>query len=190
MALQDILNHILAEAEQKAADIAAAAQAEADELVKTAESEAEAEQAALKKAAIEKAEQMQTKVQNMVVHQQKSQTLETKRRVVDEVFTEALAALQKISNAEKEHIYARMLSSIDETTGAIHPAQNDEALLKQVLKKSGKDFTVAEPIESVGGFHFVGQTLEIDFRFEEVLRTTVRPQVEKEVIDLLFPAQK
>jgi len=186
MALSDILQKITADATARAVEIAAAAQAEVAQIRADGQAAADEAAAAVGTQTAEKIAQMQQKAANLSTAQRKTRLLATRQEQLDAVYTQALAELKKISNAEKEHIFARMLAQIDTKTGVITPASNDAALIAAQVKKAGKDFTVAEPVDGVGGFTFVSETVEIDFRFEEILRTEVKPQLVTQLATILF----
>ena len=190
MALQDILNKILADAESKAANIKAEAETRAQAITADAKVEAEKQAEIIKTAGKQKAEVMQRKAASAVTRQDKHKTLQVKQQLINETYELAAEQLKKLSNAEKEHIFARMLAAINTTSGVILPASNDAALLKTVVQKSGKDFKLGNETEAIGGFIFIGDTLEMDFRFEEILRTEVKPKLEREITKILFGANK
>ena len=184
MALQDILDHILAQAKVKTDTITKQADADVAHLREAAvTAEAEAIEA-VHTAAASKQKALTKKVQSYVTHERKSRCLSAKRAVIDEAFVSALEQLKQLPQDVKEKMYASLINRLPKT-GDIIPAAGDAALIAKVTKKAG-EYKVNGELEASGGFVFCTDTQEVDFTFETIMRQQIEMQVEGEVAKKLF----
>lgn len=187
MALQDILNKILDDATASAKALTQEAEKRATEIADAGQTTLASEAETLEKQGQQKKEALHKKVENMVDHQRKSKTLTTKREVLDQVFTEAIKALKDLDRQEKKQILTKMLDHVHATEGTLLVSKYDTSTITELAKKKG-DFKVEEDSKSIGGFRFIGSTTEQDFRFETLLESELKTNLEKELSHLLFAA--
>ena len=183
MALQDIINAIIAAAD---ADIEQARRAHQQEMTNLRE---EAERSlATKKQEIassreRKKEQLRSKAENHAAIQKRNAVLTKKRELLDRVFDAVVDKLVATDAAALETLLRSCLKTIA-AKGTIHPASAHEALLQR-LADSGQ-FTIGSTIDAKGGFLFVSDKEEADFTFEHLVQENLRSSKELDVSKQLF----
>lgn len=187
MALLDIIQKIVSDAEKSAAEMVANAEIEAASIRTSGETEAKEEEYKIEEMGKKKGEQIRKKVENLAAHQKKSAILAEKRAVLIEVFEGAKKEVANLPQQEKERILTSLLSEITEAEGVIHPTKSDVNIIEPAMKKAGKNFKMGELVSGMGGFQFVSPNLEMDFRFNVLLDRELSKKLEGELSILLFP---
>lgn len=188
MALQDIIQKILDDAEMEAKALLDSSRIEADGLLAQSAVDAEATNAAIEKKGEGKISQLHKKVENLARHEQKTRTLQVKRGILDKAFTKAKDDIMNLPDQQKKDILVNMITHIDSSKGVIHPTQGEEKIIESALKDSKKSFTIGKSVPGKGGFLFVAPTSEIDFRFDVIIERELLKKMESEVSQLLFAA--
>ena len=186
MALQQILEKILADATEKANFILSNAKTHARDMAEKSEKESLKSCEAITKTGEQKIAAMHQKIENLAAHREKSDVLAAKREILGTVLSAAKKAIAQKSPAEKEKLFAAMLSQIDAEKGEIRPVAADAEILKKVLQHGKKHFAIGKEITGISGFVFVSPEMEMDFRVEEICDRLVAPAVEEKLSRLLF----
>lgn len=186
MALQDIIQKILNDAEKEAQELLESARTEANTIVSQAKENAKEASSQIIKNGDEKIDHIHKKIANLGRHQRKANILRVKRDVLATAFNKAKEKISALPPVEKEAIICAMIRSINSSEGIIHPTQGDEEIVEAGLKKSKKPFDIAESISGNGGFLLVTPTSEIDFRFDTLVDRELSKQMESEISALLF----
>lgn len=185
MAISDILQAIITEADQQIADAQAAHKLAMKDLK---ESHEELYFAAIKqidRQKDEKKHQMRTRVEGHAQMVARLAVLSKKQEQIDAVYAAAATALAALPKGELDHLFKACLKHIH-GAGEIRPAKKHEAVLKELIA-GHKGLTMGEPVDAVGGFRFVGETQEHDYTFEFLVEQVLRPATELAVARELFP---
>jgi len=189
MSLSDILEKIVADADDIAEEKRRVASDRVVEIEKTADHEiAKIESRfALQKA--EKVEKIQHKAHSLAMAHRKMALSEAKQKVLSKIFHEVKIAFSRLSDGERELMYSTLLIKIPKGEGVVFPARGETVVLTRATKKAGRDFTIgAEMNDELGGFLFSSPLLDADARLSVLLQKEVFPQIEKELSEILFSA--
>jgi len=186
MALADILQKIREDAEKEAAghlDTARTAVRQREEQSTQAEITIEQEE---KSRGEKKQDALKKKASNMIAHQKKAAILDAKQSALSEVFQEAEQKAAQLSAADQKKIFLSMLKTISASSGSIRPTKASSVPLKEVLSETKSAFILGEEISGKGGFVFVSDEMEMDFRFDTLLKTETKKALEQELSQILF----
>lgn len=188
MALADILDHIVAEAEARAQEIAteadkAVAKIEADKNTsleaqsKKMEAQAEKEQEAYARKQF-----MQTKLAL------RSQNLQLKRQLIEKTLTQILEQLGKISATDYAYFIENLLEKISQEVSAaeIIPAKKHSKTTETALRKFPNLSLSKKTGDFTGGVKAITKTTQIDATFENLVNDTYLNQLENIVANTLF----
>jgi len=186
MALDDIIQSILAEAKQEADKIKQGGIAEIEELKKNLAKTAEEEEKRILASAQKEADRQVEQARFLAVSQEKAGLLSKKQEILDQVYQQALAKLAQFDQAAYQKLVASLINQLEEPQGEILSVEGKENLTKQALAQTGKPYQLSnETVSGKGGFIFRTDTMEIDNRFA-VLIDQVRETTEMEVSQILF----
>lgn len=186
MALADILQKIREDAEKEAAGHLNAARTtvrQIEEQSSQVETTIEQEERVRGK---QKQNALKRKAANMISHQKKAALLDTKQSVLTDIFHEAEEKLVQLSDAEQKKIFISMLKTISAPSGTLRPTKESITSLKEAVSESKSPFTLGEEISGKGGFVFVSDEMEMDFRFDTLLKTETKKALEQELSQILF----
>ncbi len=186
MALADITSKILQDAEHEAAQIIADAEKKANAIIVASEEDRLKAVARIEETSRQKNEQITTKVANLARHLRKSKMLEAKRQVLEDVLVRAKEQLIKTDAHQKEALFTAMLKQIDMSSGKIRPVSADKQIVQKAIQNSGKDFTTGEVVSGMGGFVYLSDSVEIDFRIESIVDRELATHLEHELFAILF----
>lgn len=185
MALADIIAKILSEVEEQASLLREQTQKTVQELHEKAREEIEEESAVLLEKGNRKIEELHQKIDQLSRQEQQQKILSLKHEVLHKVLEEAKNHVAKLPEKEKEAILTQMLRELPQEKGIIHPVTSDAKLIETILKKEGISLSLGKAVPGMAGFLFSSDTVEIDFRFEQVLEDIFRKS-EKELSLFLF----
>ena len=186
MALDDIIQSILAEAKKEADRVKQQGMADIEELGKEFQTKAEEEEQRILELAQKEADRNVAQAQFLAVSQKKAGLLTKKQEILDQVYGRALAKLSELPEADYKKLVASLIGQLEEADGEIVPVKGKESLTKEALSKSGQPFRLStESVSGKGGFVFKTKTMQIDNRFA-VLVDHIRQDTEMEVSKILF----
>lgn len=184
MALQDILDAIKAESDERIA----AAQAKHDAALRQMRAAAEQFITQKRKQITEQKEQnlrqIKEKAESHARMIRNKTLLAKKQECMEQLYDRVLADLSSLPTDKTEGVLKKCLSFIHER-GVIHPAKPHEALLATLLPNGS---TMGTPIDASGGFRFSSDTKEYDFTYEFIVHSLILPQSEVKVASELFPS--
>ncbi len=186
MALDDIIQSILAEARKEADKVKQQGIAEIEGLKKDFQAQAQEEEQRILNSVQREADRAVAQAQFLAVSQKKAGLLTKKQEILDQVYSRALDKLAKLPEADYQKLVSSLLKKLEEPQGEVVPVKGKESLTKSALSKSGKPYQLAtSTVSGKGGFVFKTKTMEIDNRFA-VLIDHVRQDTEMEVSKILF----
>lgn len=186
MALDDIIQSILAEAESEAQKIKQQGIAEIEVLKKDYQAKTEAEEKRIVALAKKEANKKTEQAKFLALSQKKAALLTKKQAILDQVYQQALIKLSKLPETDYQKLIAGLIKKLEEKQGEIIPVKGKETLTKEALKKSGKPFQLStKTVAGNGGFVFQTAKMTIDNRFS-VLIEHARSETEMAVSKILF----
>jgi vacuolar-type H+-ATPase subunit E/Vma4 len=186
MALDDIIQSILAEAKQEAAKIKQQGIAEIEALKKEYRSKTESEEKRILASAEKEANKKTEQAKFLALSQKKAALLTKKQERLDQVYQLAEKRLSQLPQTDYEKLLVSLIKKLNENHGEIVPVEGKEVLTKEALKKSGKPYQLsATSVPGQGGFVFQTAKMTIDNRFS-VLIDHVREDTEMAVSKILF----
>jgi len=186
MALDDIIQSILAEAKQGADKVKKQGIADIEALKKEFKEKANEEEKRILDSAQREADRSVAQAQFLAISRKKAGLLTKKQEILDKVYQQALEKLAKLPEADYQKLVASLIKKLDEPQGEVLPVKSKESLTKEALSKSGQPYQLStETVSGAGGFVFRTKTMEIDNRFA-VLIDQVRENTEMEVSKILF----
>lgn len=185
MALQDILDAIIVEADTRIADARAAHQRNLSQLREESDRRLVKKKQDINAQREEKKRQMRLKGETAMSVHRRNALLTRKRALLDRLFGEIERQLAAQPEKIVRPFLERCLTHIT-GSGVIRPAQA-QAMIIGALIKNRKDLTLGEPIPVSGGFLFVSEKEEHDFTFPTLIEQRLRPRTETHVAKQLFP---
>lgn len=183
MALQDILDAIIAQADQKIADARSQQQRELTAKREETERRISKKKQEIAKQKEEKKEQLMQKAKTHASMRERNAELLSKQEQLDVLYSSVVDELGKAPDGKVEDLLRACLKQISED-GTIHPSKKHEDLLKKLAPS--EQFKMGSTIESAGGFRFESKKQEFDFTFEHLVHDVLRPQTELETAHTLF----
>lgn len=185
MALQNILDAIVGDADKRIADLTAAHKQFLKDLREQSDRNLERKQLQIAEQRDQKMRQMKEKTESHA-NMNKSKTLLMHKQVyMDRLYAEALEHLVKLPANKAEAFLGECMKHIH-GKGVILSAASQEAVIKKLLPDG---VTLGESIKAQGGFRFVSDTAEHDFTYEFLIHRLLRDATEVTVGNLLFPAK-
>ena len=195
MNAQAITEKIIEDARNAAAQTLREAAERVDRIRALAQAEAEQKHESFVKQADIQAAQMRERMLRMAELDQKKALLKVKRDVIDEVFADVYQRMQKMSVAQKQNYFERMVLSASEDGEQIIADKGDRGLfdatyiarLNAALTKAGKKpVTLSDEVRDLGGGLVLKRSgMEINCTFASVLNER-RPGLESDVAAELF----
>jgi len=198
MALKDIENKIIYDADLKAESIISDAQAKAEDIIRAAEEEAGRYSDMALKDASEQGKREQVQALSIARLASRDKMLSMKQGIISEVYTEALSDMGKSSKADHEKMLLKILSLTGPLPQRVNvscpkgKAKQTEDIFKKAKSelKLKTDFRFADkPIASSGGFKLSTDDMEIDGTFEGFL-SGIKKDIEPEIVKVLFGEEK
>lgn len=186
MALQDILDKISQQTEEKLKQLATQFENEKKRLAEENDRKKGKISEDMEKKVEDNQRKIMEKAETLAERETKNQILTAKHKVLEEALEEAANKLSKAENYEE--ILAGMMQKIQiQDDAVIIPARGKEEATKKALQKSGKSFSISEKSANIkGGFILQTDTLEIDNSFETIIKNQLRSELEIKLHKLLF----
>lgn len=184
MALQDILDAITAEADQRIADARTAHQKRLSHLREESDRRILKKKQDINAQREEKKRQIRMKGEAAVTVRRRNMFLARKRSLLDAVYAHAEEALVALPEKQLRPLLERCLDLIEEV-GTIRPAKVHASLLDTLLHNR-LHLTVGAPLDVSGGFLFVSDRAERDCTFATIVREQLRPRTETMAVTQLF----
>lgn len=183
MALQDILDAIIAQADQQITSARSGHQKRISEMREAAERSQAKKKQDLAMQKEKKKAQMQLKAQAHAETSKRNTVLQKKRELLDQLYSKTLEQLAALPDDKVEPVLRTCLKSIT-TKGTLHPSEAHAALLKKIAPS--EQFTMGKPVSTKGGFIFSSPKAEQDCTLEHLVKEWLRPQTELDVSQKLF----
>lgn len=185
--IEAIVEHILADAREKAAQIEAGAAEQIDQI----KTQADQACAVIRQEADHKGQQAAASVINRASSQAALESrrvlLEARQTLIDEVIAEATRQLSELDAAEKKDLYVRMIQATGASGGAVTTNAADQALMQEVVAVLGKSWELSgEPGTFSGGLILSRGRIEENLTFDLLVRN-LRPQLAALAAGILFP---
>jgi vacuolar-type H+-ATPase subunit E/Vma4 len=184
MALQHILDAIVAEADRKIDEIQSAHKQRMKEMREQSDRAVTQKKRQINDQLEQRKRQMQEKAASHARMLRSKSLLAKKQECMDSLYANVLEKLSSLPKDKLEVFLKACLERLD-GEGTIYPAKPHEAIIKKLAKDR---FEIGEPIDALGGFRFESRKIEHDFTFEFIVHSLLRPQTEVAIADDLFPA--
>jgi vacuolar-type H+-ATPase subunit E/Vma4 len=182
MPLQDILNAIVAQTDQKITEERSAHQKKLSAMREASERSLSTKKQDLALQKEKKKAQLHAKAEAHADAVLRNALLSKKRELLDQLYSKALTELSSLPDEKVEPLLATFLQKIS-AKGSIIPSDNHLKLLKKLVKDG---LQVEKPVKGAGGFLFVSNLQEQDFTFEHIVQEWLRPKTELNVSKKLF----
>lgn len=186
MAISDILQAIITEADQQIADVQTQHKLTMKALKESHEQQYFSSIKQIDRQKEEKKHQMRSRVEGHAQMVKRLALLGKKQEQIHAVYAAAHSALEKLPKAELERLLVACLKRIGQE-GVILPAKTHEELLAKLLP-AYPGLTMGKSINAAGGFRFIGAAQEHNYTFEFLIENIVRPATELSIARELFPA--
>lgn len=186
MALSDIIQKIINDAQQEAEIIGKSAEAEVAEIMSKNNQKIDDLKKSIHLKTEDKTKEMIKKTTTLAEVERKNLLLAKKRKILTMVLQKSLEKFLDLPNGEMEKIFTSVLKNITEKEGHIYPAKDQIEIIKNALKNSGRNFKIAEGKNFKGGFLFINENTEIDYSIQSIINKEVFPLVELEIAKVLF----
>lgn len=185
--IEAIVEHILADAREKAAQIEAGTAEQIDQI----KTQADQACATIQHDADHKGQQAAAAVINRASSQAALESrrvlLEARQSLIDEVIVEATRQLGELSVPEKKELYARMIQATGASGGTVTANAADQVLMQEVVNALGKEWTLSgDPGAFSGGLILSRGRIEENLTFDLLVRN-LRPQLAALAAGILFP---
>ena len=188
---ENIINKILADADNKCAEILANAEMEAQEIADAARKVAQAEEQSLSHRLDVLAVERQRNAIAGADLEARKYKLNQKQQLIATCYDKALQELVKLPAKQKLELIGKILKSYAEKGETVCVAKPDKDIVTQkFLDGLGLNLTLGkQTIDSVGGVVLVGATYDKDLTFEKLVAYS-REQTEAKVAGVLFGEDK
>ena len=185
--IEAIVEHILADAREKASQIEAAA----SEQVEQIHNQTEKACALILQEADQKGQQSAEAVINRAGSQAALESrralLEARQNLIDEVIAESTSQLARLSDSEKKNLYVRMIQATGLSGGDLTVNASDQDMMKDVVKALGDGWELlGEPGNFSGGLILSRGRIVENLTFDLLVRN-LRPQLAALAAGILFP---
>lgn len=184
MALQDILQAITDEADTRISEAQAAHKKTMKEMKDQHDASLSAALSRIRQHKEQRKRQMRSRAEAQARMVSSHALLNRKRQLLDRLYDGVVEGLAKLPAAKADHLLAACIKRL-RGKGTIHPSAAHGSHLK---KLAGSAFAMGEPVESAGGFRFVGDTEDHDYTFEFLAHRVLRPDTEIDAARRLFPS--
>lgn len=185
MALQNILDAIVGDADKRIADLTAAHKQFLKELREDSEQRLARKRTQIGEQRDQRMRQMKEKTESHARMSRSKALLKRRQEFMDRLYADALDQMVNLPKDKTEAFLELCLKQIT-SKGTILPAKSQEAILKKILPSG---CTLGDTIDAVGGFRFVSDKEEQDFTYEFLIHRLLREQTEVSAAAMLFPAQ-
>lgn len=189
MALNDIVEHILAEARAKAAEIKKSGERQAKAYEQESLDKLQLRLNEAEKKGEEAINEIERKMKSLLQIEERNKVLTKKQQLIEQSFLKALETLSKLGDKEYEALLTSLchLSNLtDYKTGSVLVAKGRKKISEKVLSKVNDGLKIEGEGDFEGGFIFKSPIVDIDSSFEHILMRNIKPQIEHEVAQILF----
>lgn len=185
--IEAIIEHILADAREKASQIEVAA----TEQVALILSEADKECAIIRQAGEQKASQaaetLLNRVKSQAALESRRTLLEVRQSLIDEVIAGATSQLSQFRDPEKKDLYLQMIQAAGALGGTVVANAQDQAVMQDVVQALGQGWKLqGESGNFSGGLVLSRGRIEENLTFDLLVRN-LRPQLAALAAGILFP---
>ncbi len=184
MALQNILDAIVADADKRIADLTAAHKQFLKDLRDQSDRNIERKQLQIAEQRDQKMRQMKEKTESHANMHTSKTLLSLKQEYMDRLYAEALQHIVALPANKAEAFLAECMKHVH-GKGIILPSASQKALIQKLLPNG---VTLGDSLQSVGGFRFISDTIEQDFTYEFLIHQLLRDATEVTAGNLLFPS--
>ncbi len=171
MAIEDIKKHIQDKAQEEIAQIEDAAKQEAQSLKQTWEDKIKAEEKRLIEAIQQNAKSKLAQVKFKIREKINAEELKAKQAQLDKVYDEALKKVADLPEDEYVSILEKLLKPIVGQEGTVHTTAKRAGALRQAAQNVGCSVEISDKdLDTVGGFIFEGVKIDLDNRFETLMK--------------------
>lgn len=184
MSLNHILDSIVADADNRIAELTSAHKQLTKELRQESDNRLARKSQQIAEQRDQKMRQLKEKTESHARMTRSKALLARRQEFMDRLYTEALNALIALPKDKAETFLKECLKQVH-GKGVIEPSKAHEALLKKILPAGCE---MGKTINAAGGFHFISDTQEHDFTFEFLIHRLLREATEVKAAQQLFPA--
>lgn len=184
MALQDILDAIKTEADERIATARTQHHANMKAMRDASEQLLARKRQLLKEQKEQKMRHIKEKAESHARMLRNKTLLARKQECMQKLYDQVLKDLVTLPKDKTESLLRQCLSVIKEK-GVVYPAAPHEALLKKLLPDGCE---MGKPTSASGGFRFASSKKEYDFTYEFMVENIILPQSEVRVAGDLFPS--
>lgn len=183
MALQDILDAIIAQSDLQITTARSEHQKRVSQLREAAERTQAKKRQDLAAQKEKKKAQLKMKAEAHAEAMKRNTVLRKKRELLDRLYNKATDALASVGDEKIEPLLRAYLKEIPHN-GNLHPSEAHAALLKKIAPS--EQFSIEKPIKAKGGFLYTSVKTEEDNTFEHRMQEWLRPQTELYISKALF----
>ena len=189
MALSDIIQKIIDEANKKSAFMKQVANDEIQKIQQEAQEKAEIRRREIADSTEIKCQSVLGKTRILAKMENDSLLLKEKRAVIDSVYAAAKKELSGMSSADYSKLLVSMLKNASESMpkGNLIVSSGQKKQVEEAAEKAGAEYHVKEESSSFdGGFIVYDSKTEMNFSFDYLIDRVLRPATELEVVNILF----
>jgi vacuolar-type H+-ATPase subunit E/Vma4 len=186
MALSDILQAIITEADRQIAELQSAHKRRMKELTASHEKEYFDTLKHIDRQKNDRMRQMRSRVEGHAHMVVRHAILRKKRELLDQCYARVCTAVAEMPRAQLEAFYDRCLDRVS-GSGEIQPTKAAEEILRKLIAKRD-GLTLGSVTPGSGGFRFIGATEDHDYTFEFLVHDLLRPAMELSTASKLFAA--
>lgn len=184
MSLNHILDSIVADADNRIAELTSAHKQYLKELRQESENKLARKSQQIAEQRDQKMRQLKEKTESHARMSQSKALLARRQEFMDRLYADTFNALVALPKDKTESFLKHCLKQVH-GKGVIQPSKAHEAVLKKILPAGCE---MGEPITAAGGFRFISDTQEHDFTFEFLIHRLLRDATELKAVTQLFPA--
>jgi len=187
MALKDIINTITDEAKAEAEKIKQEGKKKIEAIEEESRQKIKTEEKKIDDSIEKEAQKVVDRAAFESNIKERNKIVSLKQEIVDEVFDKVLEKIKELGDNEYSAVMKKLIADLPEVeSGYITPIAGKEDLTRKALQDSGKNYSISDSsIEGAGGFVFKSKDIEVDNRFEELLKG-LREELEIEISNKLF----
>lgn len=186
MALQDILDSIIGEADKRIADATATHRERMKVLREENDRATMRKRTQIGEELEQKKRQLKEKAESHVRMVRNKALIAKKQEYMNDVYGQVLQQLSNMPKDTTEKFLKACLSHVH-GKGVLSPSKTHEAFLKNLLPAGCE---MGKAISAAGGFIFSSEKEEHNFTFEFLVHDLLKPATEIQAAQLLFPATK
>ncbi|MFH1508809.1 MAG: V-type ATP synthase subunit E family protein [bacterium] len=183
MALKNVIEKISQDANTEASKNIKEAGLQADKILQVADKKSEMIRTKVLEQGRVKADKIHEQAVSAAVMWERNEILKSKQKTLQEVYEELSAKMQNLSDEEHKQLLSKLLKGLP-TEGEIVATKKSQSLLRDLVSQAGLNLA-SETIAGDGGFMYRSDEIDIDQRFESVLKS-LREETEAGAANKLF----